>query len=149
MACKVGYLVLASCCIHHLTTANSSRSSLFSTGANDVGVLSTTLPKAVAHLSVSERFKRCLFSKCLHFRCESRSLRTFDTHLVWLNRLKPTTPTRWYYSLSARHKPYGPGQFFHILMVPSSLPVAYSLPSGEKLMLQIGPWCPLCTSVGC
>lgn len=41
--------------------------------------------------------------------------------------------------VSALHKPNEPWQFFHILMVPSSLPVAYSLPSGEKLMLHIGP----------
>lgn len=41
---------------------------------------------------------------------------------------------------SVRHNPYEPVQFFHILIVPSSLPVEYSFPSGEKLILQIGPW---------
>jgi hypothetical protein len=42
-------------------------------------------------------------------------------------------------SRSALQSPNGPLQFFHSLIVPSSLPVAYSFPSGEKLILQIGP----------
>lgn len=37
------------------------------------------------------------------------------------------------------HNPYGPDVNFQSFTVPSSLPVAYSLPSGEKLDDQIGP----------
>lgn len=43
-------------------------------------------------------------------------------------------------------RPYEPSQFFHILIVPSSDPDAYSLLSGEKTTDQIGPWWPFCVS---
>ena len=48
---------------------------------------------------------------------------------------------------SYRHSPYGTEQNFQSLIVPSSEPVAYSFPSGEKLTDQIGPWWPLESSM--
>lgn len=80
-----------------------------------------------------------VFYAARHIGAHSSHMKTTLAFLLYSMLIEPAPYLLQPLQDSALHNPKEPGQFFHILIVPSSLPVAYNFPSGEKLMLQIGP----------